>query len=250
MENRKHGLSERALKIWGLGFTLLWIAGRTLSRMIMKDGAGEVLAEKLDSIPYMMPLATVILILEAAATCAVPVFAALTLEGVGSTRSFGRYALRVALLALVSEIPYDLLMTGSYFSLSVQNPAFGILVCLAVVYFFNRYEGKSFQELLIRSVVILAAAAWCLLGRVEYGMQLLLCVTVLWIFRRDRSRWGLAAMMGAALSILFSPFFLAAPMGAILLHFYNGERGEGSRRGFYLVFPLALLAGGLVSLAF
>lgn len=250
METKRKGLSARTLKWWGLVLTLLWVLGRTMTRILLRGASGEALLTQLEAVPYMMGAATAILILESLAVCAVPIYAALLLEGVSHTQDMKQYVLRVGLLALVSEIPYDLLMTGKFLDFSVQNPLLGLVVCQAVVYFWNRCAEPGMKSTLIRAAVILAAAAWCLMLRVEYGLPMLLCTAILWMFRKDRSKWGLGGMMGAAVSILLSPFFLAAPMGAILLHFYNGQRGEGGRGLFYIAYPLLLLAGAAAAMIF
>ena len=58
----------------------------------------------------------------------------------------------------------------------------------------------------------------------------------------------LRSMAGAAASILcclFSMFFLAAPMGFLAIHFYNGEKGADNRWVNYLAYPVLLLMIGM-----
>ena len=38
---------------------------------------------------------------------------------------------------------------------------------------------------------------------------------------------------------------MAAPMGFLAIHFYNGEKGEENRLVNYLAYPVILLAVGL-----
>ena len=75
-------------------------------------------------------------------------------------------------------------------------------------------------------------------------MELLLNTLVLWLLRSHPERRGAAGMLAAALCILLSPFFLAAPMGALLLHFYNGEKDEKSHLG--IAYPMLLFLGWLI----
>lgn len=247
MNQEKRGISSRGLKNWGLLFMGMWIVSRVLTRILLGSSAGDALALKLESASWMMPAAGLILILEALSVCAVPVYTALLLEGIAHTADLKKYFLRTGLLALACEIPWNILSGGRVLDFRIQNPLLGILICMLMAWFLNRYADSGLGNLLVRILVMTAAAAWCILMKVEYGLPLVLCTAVLWIFRKDRSKWGLAGMMGSALSILLSPFFLAAPMGAILVNFYNGERGEGGRAVYYILFLLLLTSGALAA---
>ena len=52
----------------------------------------------------------------------------------------------------------------------------------------------------------------------------------------------------AAACMVVSPFYLAAAMGFLAIHFYNGEPGERNRVVNYLFYPMCLLAIGLVAM--
>ena len=169
----------------------------------------------------------------------------MVLEGVRCTSSIQKYMVRVGLLALVSEIPYDLLVTGRPFAVEVQNPAFGLLVAVITVYYWNLFSGRGGKNLLIRLAVLGAALIWCSLLKIEYGLPLLICTLVLWLFRKDPSRWGIGGMLAGGLCILISPFFLAAPMGAMILHFYNGEDYRSNLS--YLTYPMSLVLGWILT---
>ena len=58
---------------------------------------------------------------------------------------------------------------------------------------------------------------------------------------------GFSGMAAAALCTGISPFYLAAPMGFLAIHFYNGEPGNSSRLVNYLFYPVSLLLIGLVA---
>lgn len=247
MLDRRYTISRRGLKRWGFLFTLMWVLSRAMALGFLGGAEGEELIAILNSSSGAMHLATVVLMLEAFSVCGVLIFAAMILQGMQETGDVTKYFLRVGILALVSEIPYDLLMTGKAFDLTMQNPVFGLLVCQVVVYFWNRYEEKGFQNLFIRLVVVLAAVVWCQMLRVEYGLPLVLCTGVLWLFRKDPAKRGLAGMLAGALCILFSPFFLAAPFGAMALHFYDGENWEEKNMVSYIAFPVLLLLGSLLA---
>ena len=135
----------------------------------------------------------------------------------------------------------------SAFAFSSLNPVFGMLLSLVLLYFFRRYEGKSLPNVLIKSVVLIAALLWATMLSVESGIPLVLMVSVLWFLR---NRQNLRTLVGATASIafmIFSPFFLAAPLGFMTVHFYNGDKGADNRLVNYLSYPVLLLLFALVS---
>ena len=56
---------------------------------------------------------------------------------------------------------------------------------------------------------------------------------------------AVAGCIAAALCALFSPFYLAAPMGFLVVHGYRGEQGEENRLVNYLAYPVLLLFVGI-----
>ena len=248
MQDRKHTIGRKGLKIWGFLFTLMWVLSRALARGMTGGAEGEALIAILNSSPDKMYLATAVLIMESFSVCGLLLYSAMLLEGMQETTDVKKYFVRMGILALVSEIPYDLLMSGKFFDRNLQNPVFGLLVCQVVIYFWNRYADKKSGNLLIRLAVLAAAAAWCYILKVEYGLPLVVCTAVLWFFRKDTAKRGLAGMLAGGLCILFSPFFLAAPMGALVLHFYNGENWEHKNNLLsYAAFPVLMLLGCLLA---
>ena len=72
--------------------------------------------------------------------------------------------------------------------------------------------------------------------------SLLVIFAVLWAFRAKPMLCSIAGATASMVCCLFSMFFLAAPMGFLAVHFYNGEKGADNRRVNYLVYPVLLLA--------
>lgn len=188
----------------------------------------------------VMQLVTAALFCSFLAGMALPVYAFLLVEGYRHTADIKRYILRMVLLALVSELPYDFAMCGRWFDFSEQNPLFGMVIALLLLYFMD-YFGKrqKGRGMLLRLVLVLAALLWVLLLRVELGVFLVLLPAVLWIFAGNGA---LTTAMGVAVSIAHFP----APLGFIFNHFYSGKKGGIDRRLFYVYYPLQLLVIGLI----
>ena len=227
---------------------LFAIAG-IISRSLLQNqmlGMGmrsmEEILELMQASDVAMAIATVALVLQAVETVAVPIFVFLLAEGFRHTSNWKKYMLRVAGLAVLTEIPYDLAMNNTVLELGSQNPVFGLVLCMVLLYLFERFKTKK----LICVVMALAGLVWASMLKIDHGIPMILMVCVVRVFRNKHMFMGFSGMAAAALCTGISPFYLAAPMGFLAVHFYNGEKGENSRVVNYLFYPVMLLAIGLI----
>lgn len=245
--NRPSGLHAGNLRAWGMLFAIAGIISRSILQNQMLGMATRSMADLLElmqSSEMAMAVATVALVLQAVETVAVPIFVFLLAEGFRHTSDWKKYLLRVAGLALVTEIPYDLAMNGKVLEFGAQNPVFGLVLCMVLLYLFERFN----KQKLVCVIMALAGLAWSLMLKVDHGIPMILMVCVIRIFREKHMFMGFSGMAAAALCTGISPFYLAAPMGFLAIHFYNGEKGESSRLVNYLFYPVALLVIGLVAM--
>lgn len=100
-----------------------------------------------------------------------PIFCFLLVEGFQRTRNVKKYALRLGIFALISELPFDLAITGTPFQLGYQNVYFTLLLGLLGMCgyaFFDRCEHGGEKELpgalrmLLTVTGVLAPAAFVL----------------------------------------------------------------------------------------
>lgn len=128
VRKRSSGISSNGLRTWGMFFLLAGMLGKSiLQNGLLNLGAvsfGQLL-EQMQTSRAAMLYATLALLLQAMETCAVPIFAFLLVEGVEHTSSLRNYALRVAGLAVLSELPYNLATSGKLLDTTSRNPVFG-----------------------------------------------------------------------------------------------------------------------------
>ena len=245
------GINGNALRIWALLFAACGIAGRGIIQCHML-GVGRISTQELVSImgqsDVNMNLATISLILQALETCAVPIFALLLVEGARYTSDYKAYLIRVAKLAVICELPYNLAIGGKLFDFSSRNPVFGLLLCQVLIFFFLRYDGKEIKNRLIRYLVIAAAVVWCEMLKIEFGFPTVLIVSVLWAFRTKPLYRNFAGAAAAMVCSVYSPFFLASPMGFMAVHFYNEEPCDKSEKFRYYAYPVILAAAAAAGL--
>lgn len=245
------GINGNALRTWALLFAACGIAGRGVIQCHML-GVGRVSTQDLLSVmgqsEMNMTLATLSLILQALETCAVPIFAMLLVEGARYTSDFKAYLIRVVKLAVLCELPYNLAVGGKLFDFSTRNPVFGLVLCQVLIYFFLRYDGKEIKNRLVRYAVIAAAVVWCEILKIEFGFPMVLIVSVLWAYRTKPLYRNFAGAAAAIVCSIYSPFFLASPMGFMAVHFYNEEPCDKSREFRYYAYPLILAVAAVAGL--
>lgn len=244
-QTQSSGISRRGLRTWGMIFLAVGVLGRAIvqNRMLgLGSISAQELLEAMSTSSTTMIWATAALVMQAVETCAVPVFCFLLVEGFQRTANFGRYLLRVAGLACLSEVPYNLAMGGTLLDLSSWNPVFAMALCLAALYFYRRYSENSVANVTIKTLVTLAAFLWANMLGIEHGPACVVVVGVLWACRKLPTYRNFIGCAAAAVCCMFSMFYIASPMGFLPVHFYQGEQGEENRVANYLFYPVLLLA--------
>lgn len=243
--NRNRGITTTGLRVWGM----LFVAAGAVSRCLLQNtilglsGASTVqILAMLSESSTNMALATAAIVLQAAETCAVPVFALLLAEGFLHTTDWKKYLLRVTVIAAVSEVPFDLAMNGSFWNPQLQNPCIGLVLGMVVLYLYNRFSQPVFSHKLLKVIVLIAAILWAEMLNVEHGTPLVIMVALFWLMRNRTGLRSLACAAVALMCTFVSPFYLASSMGCLPVHMYNGEPGESNHIVNYLAYPVILLA--------
>ncbi|NMP38028.1 MAG: hypothetical protein GX051_07915 [Clostridiales bacterium] len=160
---------------------------------------------------------------------AFPIFAFLITEGFRHTRNVKKYALRLAVFAAVSEIPFNLIAAGEPFSLEYQNIFFTLLLGLAAT---AVVSGEGKEPLRIAASALIALSASFL--NTDYGAY---GVFIIVLFYLTSSRRVLRnCLCGCALLIQ-----LTAPLSLLPINAYNGKRGLNLKYVFYVFYPAHLL---------
>lgn len=242
----KKGFKRSGLRLFGMILIALGLMGRGIleNRVLgVSFGTNEQLLEALN-MSGGMTAAAAALVMEALESCAVPIFAVLTIDGFVKTSDFKSYLFRVLALALVSEIPYNYAVSVKLIDAGSRNPVFALVLSLVMLYLYRYYEGTSFTKILAKTAVGLAALIWALIFNVKFGVLMLLIVDVLWAFR---DRPALKNFLGAAVAVcccVGNPLYMFAPFGFLAAHYYNGEEGFAIRKIQYATYPILLLAVG------
>ena len=165
-----------------------------------------------------------------------PLFAFITVEGFLHTSNVRKYAGRLLMFSLLSEVPFDLALKGVIWYPEYQNVMFTLtlgVICMALCDKLRKY--LPLQGL---AVLLCCAAGYYL--KSDYGAEGVLLMAMLYMLRGEKT---LQLICGAAVSALESYEYVGvSALSFLLIRFYNGKRGEFSLKYFfYLAYPLHML---------
>ena len=165
---------------------------------------------------------------------AFPLFAFLIVEGFLHTRNRKRYGINLAVFAVLSEIPWNLVHTGSLLCPS-QNVFFTLLLGYLGLCAIERYRERP----VVMAGWLIGLLVVSIFLRADYGCSGYGFILLLYALRDNKL---LQAVIGSC--VLGSRWI--AGLAFIPINMYNGQRGfvKGPvwKYAFYLFYPLHLLA--------
>ena len=243
------GLTIAGIRKWGMVFLIIGLFGRIIlmNRVLgLNTMSSDELLAAMNSGSNVMALVTIALVSQFVEVLAAPIFCLLLAEGMIHTASAPKYLARILGVAVISELPFNFAMYGKVLDLSTRNPVFGVVMAALLLYLYQLYGDRSLKNMLLKAAFTIASVFWIGLLRIESGLAILLITVVFWVFRKKPNIRNLMAGIAAMVCSLLSIFFMMAPMSMMVLHFYNGEKGEENRLISYLFYPAVLLILGLV----
>ncbi len=180
---------------------------------------------------------------------AFPIYCFLLVEGFMHTRNRKKYAARLFLFALISEIPFDLLFRGKILEHTYQNVFFtlffGMLAMIGMDWASSRKNFPLIAKVALSCVAAAACMAAAQIACTDYAERGVFCIIALYLFRRQRKLQIAVGCSSFAVSLHES---YATP-AFILISLYNGQRGRSLKYFFYLFYPLHLLLLYLLCMA-
>lgn len=197
---------------------------------------------------------------------AFPIFAFELALGYTHTHDRRCYARRLLLLAVVSEVPFDMVAGGSYFYPWHQNVAWTLLAGLWACHCADACtRARSLTQRIRPLLGLLAALLLPGLLLTDYGTAGVLMILLLWLTRQGG--WGcrlaqLAGMFVLCQYMLIGQVYLVGPLeiqqecfallALPLLWLYNGQHGRKNKAlqyAAYAFYPAHLLILGALFMA-
>ena len=208
----------------------------------------------LDHIKYAIPSTNGIITIYFG-RIAFPLFAFLITEGYVHTNSLERYVKRLAIFALISQIPFMLFRTlvGEWLMLNIM---FTFLLGLLAIGVFDKIKNK-----IISIPICLVIIGLGEILRVDYGWFGVATVLIFYIFKQSRI-WQVI-MFSVLVAIYYYSkgifnfittkillFYLFTILPAFLICLYNGKLGRKMKYFFYWFYPVHLLIFYFVKFCF
>ena len=176
---------------------------------------------------------------------AFPIFTFFIVEGFLRTRSVKKYAVRLLIFGIISEIPFDLGLFGKVFNWEHQNIMItfflAILMLSLLKWLSQNVLGLSKPiEYMTLGCTVIAFSDIAYLIKADYSWKCMLLSAVLY-FTREMPSFRLLA--GAAASC-WEKF---APISFVLLHFYDPTVKPKHKYAFYLFYPLNFIVIYLIA---
>ncbi len=192
---------------------------------------------------------------------AFPIFAFQIAEGFLHTSDFRKYAMRLFLFGILSEVPFDLLYGSTVFYPFHQNVMFTLLLGLLAIKALDSAKENPTAKSVIVGII---AAGLCILGGgvflTDYGAMGVATVIMFYLCRSFRFSWALQLVFMVLFNMVFFageyiPLTLAghtfelqtqgfAVLALIPIHLYNGRKGVSGKAlqyGFYAFYPVHML---------
>lgn len=245
---RTFSFSATALRVFGTLFLMSGLMGGLMQHNLL--GAGTLTGEQLLDVMVndtaaasVVAMSLVFYCLEA---CAVPIYAFLLVEGATHTAGYGKYMARVLGLAVVCQLPYNMVTSGNLLVMEGLNPVFALVMSMVMLYFFRRFPEKKMGHMFIKLLAVIGTFLWSNMLGVSHGALCVLLTAVLWALRGKENLQTWAGMILCFAACIFSLFYIAAPISFLILHFYEGERGNSSRFVNYCTYPALLVIFGVL----
>lgn len=165
-----------------------------------------------------------------------PIFCFMITEGFRYTSDRKKYFLRLLLFAVISEIPFDLAVSGSFLDIKQQNVIWTLLIGFLVLTEIEKYKDKIYLQI----ICITAGSVIAFLMKVDYIFYGILIISVFYLCREEHYKMFIILMFllmfqgeAESFGILSIPFIMA----------YDSDKKEKKlpKYFFYVFYPLHLM---------
>ena len=176
-----------------------------------------------------------------------PIICFLLVEGFYHTHDRGRYLLRMLLLALISEVPFDLAFQTEWYSQNVfLTLALGLLMIMTMDWLYKERKETTGQKVIAFAAeitLLIAVMGTAYLIRCDYSWLGILAIYLIYKFH-----WMGKEFLLTVVAVYFLVFGGGiekyAAFSVILLWFYNGKLGKKNKVlqwSAYFFYPVHLL---------
>lgn len=186
-----------------------------------------------------------------------PLFCFLLVEGYYHTRNKAKYGMRLAMFALISEIPFDLGFKSQVLEFTYQNVFFTLFFGFVMIWGideFNmqmkeKFEGKLRLFLCILGTVSITVAGGVIVELLKTDYASIGVITIVLMFLLHKKSFAGSMALGCFALTVRMPVEITSFITVPLVAKYNGTRGLKLKYFFYLFYPVHILLLALVCMA-
>ncbi len=177
---------------------------------------------------------------------AFPVFIFFIVEGFFKTSNRKKYLLTLIVFGLISEVPFDMFTSKTFFSPYWNNIMFTLALCLITIWMIDSLKEKISNKIvwhIVSIIVVAICSAVAMALSLDYDYHAIIVAYLFYIFY-DRP------VLGAVLGYLSIIKELYSFLGFGIVLTYNGERGRQYKWFNYLFYPVHILILGILRFYF
>ena len=177
---------------------------------------------------------------------AFPIFIFFIVEGFFKTSNRKKYLLTLLVFGVISEVPFDMFTSKTFYSPYWNNMMFTLALCLITVWivdFLKEKIGNKVVWYIVSIVVVAVCSAIAMALSLDYDYHAIVLAYLFYIFY-DKPVWGSVLGYLSIIKELYSFF----GFGMVLT--YNGKRGRQYKWFNYLFYPVHILILGILRLYF
>lgn len=168
-------------------------------------------------------------------------YAFMLVEGFFHTKDFKKYAGKLLLWALLSEIPFDIAIHGKWFHWEHQNIFWTLFLSLIGIHWLEKHKEMGLKILI--GVFILFST---LVLRVDYGIYGVGMVFAFYFSKKYNGKLIFPLFASLFIGSFMSKIQFFALLGFLIIYFYNGKQGRKTGTIFYSFYAIQLGILGII----
>ena len=169
---------------------------------------------------------------------ALPLFAFCISEGYIHTKDKKRYLKRLAVFALISEIPFNLLFNGTIFYLGHQNVILTFFIAILSLIVFDKItQNKKKISYVFGAFIVILFGVLALILKTDYNFFAVSLVFIYYVFNNKSN--NVRNVIGTIYQLLIRNvgIYIYGALSCIPIFLYNGKKGKGIKWLFYVFYP-------------
>ncbi|EJU24750.1 protein TraX [Peptoanaerobacter stomatis] len=207
--------------------------------MLIDHINNAIIVPMLDGEGFLLHLSNIFSVL---GRIAFPIFVFFIVEGFFKTSNRKKYLTNLIIFGVISEVPFDMFTSKTYFNPYWNNMMFTLALCLITIWIIDRLKkniGKKIFWYLVSIFIVAIFSFLAMALSLDYDYHAIIVAYLFYIFY-DKP------ILGAGLAYISIIKELYSFLGFAMTITYNGERGRQYKHLNYFFYPLHILILGIL----